>query len=67
VEFPSSGALLELNDVHKSFGHTQGDQGREPQSPQGRARFVIFGPSGGGKSTFAADHEPARGGPTRAR
>src|SRR3977135_2100530 len=51
VEFPSSGALLELNDVHKSFGHTQVIKGVSLKVRKGE-HVVIFGPSGGGKSTL---------------
>jgi cystine transport system ATP-binding protein len=51
VEFPSSGALLELNEVHKSFGHTQVIKGVSLKVRKGE-HVVIFGPSGGGKSTL---------------
>ena len=45
-----SGALLELKDVHKSFGHVDVINGVSLPVRKGE-HVVIFGPSGGGKST----------------
>jgi ABC-type polar amino acid transport system ATPase subunit len=47
----STGALLELNDVHKSFGHIEVIRGVSLTVRKGE-HVVIFGPSGGGKSTL---------------
>jgi ABC-type polar amino acid transport system ATPase subunit len=44
------GNLLELNDVHKSFGHIEVIKGITLTIRKGE-HVVIFGPSGGGKST----------------
>jgi polar amino acid transport system ATP-binding protein len=44
------GNLLELNDVHKSFGHLEVIKGISLTVRKGE-HVVIFGPSGGGKST----------------
>ena len=46
-----SGSLLELKDVHKSFGHVEVIQGVSLPVRKGE-HVVIFGPSGGGKSTL---------------
>jgi len=46
-----SGALLELNNVHKSFGHVDVIKGISLTVKRGE-HVVIFGPSGGGKSTL---------------
>ncbi len=46
-----SGALLELKDVHKSFGHVDVINGVSLPVRKGE-HVVIFGPSGGGKSTL---------------
>ena len=46
----TTGALLELNDVHKSFGHVEVIKGISLTVRKGE-HVVIFGPSGGGKST----------------
>src|SRR5713226_9334966 len=51
VQAPSGGALLELNDVHKSFGHIDVIKGISLNVNRGE-HVVIFGPSGGGKSTL---------------
>src|ERR1700716_3233433 len=51
VGISGSGPLLELNDVHKSFGHTQVIKGVSLKVKKGE-HVVIFGPSGGGKSTL---------------
>src|SRR5713101_864003 len=48
---PTTGALLELNDVHKSFGHVDVIKGINLTVRKGE-HVVIFGPSGGGKSTL---------------
>src|SRR5204863_7961611 len=45
------GALLELSDVHKSFGHIDVIKGVSLTVRKGE-HVVIFGPSGGGKSTI---------------
>jgi polar amino acid transport system ATP-binding protein len=45
------GALLELNDVHKSFGQLDVIKGVSLTVRKGE-HVVIFGPSGGGKSTI---------------
>ena len=47
----ATGALLELNDVHKSFGHLDVIKGVSLTVRKGE-HMVIFGPSGGGKSTL---------------
>ncbi|HXJ48867.1 MAG TPA: amino acid ABC transporter ATP-binding protein [Candidatus Acidoferrum sp.] len=47
----SGGALLELKDVHKSFGHVDVIKGISLNVNRGE-HVVIFGPSGGGKSTL---------------
>jgi len=44
-------ALLELKDVHKSFGHIDVIKGVSLSVHKGE-HMVIFGPSGGGKSTL---------------
>jgi ABC-type polar amino acid transport system ATPase subunit len=44
------GNLLELDDVHKSFGHLEVIKGISLTVRKGE-HVVIFGPSGGGKST----------------
>jgi polar amino acid transport system ATP-binding protein len=46
-----SGALLELKDVRKSFGHVDVIKGVSLPVRKGE-HVVIFGPSGGGKSTL---------------
>ena len=46
-----SGALLELRDAHKSFGHVDVIKGISISVRKGE-HVVIFGPSGGGKSTL---------------
>ncbi|MGH7763569.1 MAG: ATP-binding cassette domain-containing protein, partial [Candidatus Dormibacteraceae bacterium] len=45
-----AGALLELNDVRKSFGHLEVIKGITITVRKGE-HVVIFGPSGVGKST----------------
>ena len=47
----SGGALLELDAVHKSFGHIDVIKGISLTVKRGE-HVVIFGPSGGGKSTL---------------
>jgi len=47
----SGAPLLELNDVHKSFGHVDVIKGVSLTVRRGE-HVVIFGPSGGGKSTL---------------
>lgn len=47
----AGGALLALNDVHKSFGHLEVIKGISLTVRKGE-HVVIFGPSGGGKSTL---------------
>jgi len=47
----SSGTLLELRDVRKSFGHVDVIKGVSLKVRKGE-HVVIFGPSGGGKSTI---------------
>jgi polar amino acid transport system ATP-binding protein len=46
-----AGALLELREVHKSFGHIDVIKGISLSVRKGE-HVVIFGPSGGGKSTL---------------
>src|SRR5436309_15151229 len=48
---PASAALLELNDVHKSFGHVDVIKGVTIKVSKGE-RVVMFGPSGVGMSTL---------------
>jgi len=50
-ESASSGALLEMSDVRKSFGHVDVIRGVSLTVKKGE-HVVIFGPSGGGKSTL---------------
>jgi polar amino acid transport system ATP-binding protein len=47
----TQGTLLELRDVHKSFGHIDVIKGVSLSVRKGE-HVVIFGPSGGGKSTL---------------
>jgi len=47
----SGAPLLELKDVHKSFGHVDVIKGISLNVNRGE-HVVIFGPSGGGKSTL---------------
>lgn len=47
----SAGPLLELDNVHKSFGHVDVIKGVSLKVSKGE-HVVIFGPSGGGKSTL---------------
>jgi len=47
----ASDALLELNEVYKSFGHIDVIKGVSLSVKKGE-HVVIFGPSGGGKSTL---------------
>src|SRR5690625_324657 len=43
--------VLELRDVHKSFGNTEIIRGADLAVPQGE-RYAIIGPNGAGKSTL---------------
>jgi len=51
VPTASTDALLELNNVHKSFGHIEVIKDVSLKVRKGE-HVVIFGPSGGGKSTL---------------
>jgi len=50
VEFPSSGALLELNDVHKSFGHTQVIKGVSLKVRKGEPRCDLSAQAAGARA-----------------